>query len=61
MTPTPTPRYWSWAVSEHNNSLDLESGVITWDDPLRIAHSLQHSADLSRRRKVELRRLYGRG
>jgi hypothetical protein len=51
MTATPTPRYWSRAVSEHSNALDLEPGVFTWDDPLRIARSLKHSADSSSRRK----------
>lgn len=51
MTTTPTPRYWSRAVSEHSNALDLEPGVFTWDDPLRIARSLQHSAESSSRRK----------
>ena len=51
MTATPTPRYWSRAVSEHSNALDLEPGVFTCDDPLRIARSLKHSADSSSRRK----------
>jgi len=51
MTATPTPRNWSRAVSEHSNALDLEPGVFTWDDPLRIARSLKHSADSSSRRK----------
>ena len=51
MTATRTPRNWSRAVSEHSNALDLEPGVFTWDDPLRIARSLKHSADSSSRRK----------
>jgi hypothetical protein len=51
MTATPTPRNWSRAVSEHSNALDLEPGVFTWEDPLRIARSLKHSADSSLRRK----------
>jgi hypothetical protein len=51
MTATPTPHNWSRAVSEHSNALDLEPGVFTWDDPARIARSLQHSADSSLRRK----------
>lgn len=76
MTAIPTPRRWSRAVSEHSNALDLKPGGFTWADHLRIARSLQHSADFSRRRKreayasamavlerskVELRRHYGRG
>jgi hypothetical protein len=51
MTATPTPRYWSRAVSEHSNALDLEPGVFTWNDPLHIARSLKPSADSSSRRK----------
>ncbi len=51
MTPTPTARRWSRAVSEKSNALDLEPGVFTWDDPVRIARSLKHSADSSRRRR----------
>ena len=51
MAPTPTPRNWSRAVSEHSNALDLEPGLFSWDDPARIARSLKHSADSSSRRK----------
>lgn len=54
MTPTPRPRSWSRAVSEHSNALDLEPGVFTWDDPLLIARSLKHSADSSSRRRREV-------
>jgi len=35
-----------------SNALDLESGVFTWSDPRRIAVSLKHSAEVSRRRKA---------
>jgi hypothetical protein len=38
-------------VSRRSDALDLEPGVFTWDDPLRIARSLQRSAEASRRRK----------
>jgi hypothetical protein len=33
--------------------LDLEEGVFTWDEPKRIAKSLQNSAETSNRRKAE--------
>lgn len=36
---------------ETSNALDLEQGVFTWDDPHRIAESLKHSAEESKRRK----------
>jgi DNA-binding GntR family transcriptional regulator len=40
-------------VSRRSDALDLEPGVFTWDDPVRIARSLQRSAEASRRRKRE--------
>lgn len=43
--------HWSGRVTRESNALDLEEGVFTWDDPLRIAASLKRSADASRRRK----------
>jgi len=72
---TPTPRYSSRAVSNLSHALDLQRVEFTWEDPLPIARSLQHSADSGSRRrreayasamamqergKVELRRLKGR-
>jgi len=42
---------WSQRVTETSNALDLEPGVFSWDDPRRIARSLQWSADNSDRRK----------
>ncbi len=45
------PKYWSREVTGHSNALDLEQGVFTWDDPRRIALSLQRSAETSMRRK----------
>jgi hypothetical protein len=44
---------WSNRVTRESNALDLEAGVFTWDDPKRIAMSLKHSADVSKRRKAE--------
>lgn len=46
-------KYWSGEVTEHNNALDLESGVFTWKDPERIAKSLKISAEISIRRKAK--------
>ena len=44
---------WSSDVTHKSNALDLEPGVFTWSDPVRIARSLKHSADTSTRRKAE--------
>jgi hypothetical protein len=46
-------KYWSGKVTKESNALDLEEGVFTWDDPKRIAKSLQNSAETSHRRKAE--------
>ena len=43
---------WSQKVTETSNALDLEQGVFSWDDPVKIARSLKHSADSSERRKT---------
>jgi len=45
------PRKWSAAVTETSDALDLEAGVFKSDSPIRIATSLKHSAEHSRRRK----------
>lgn len=42
---------WSGEVTRTSNALDLEAGVFTWQDPVRIARSLQRSAEASSRRK----------
>jgi len=42
---------WSQHVSESSDALALDDGVFTWDDPRRIAASLQHSAIVSTQRK----------
>jgi hypothetical protein len=47
------PRYWSGRVTEGSDALDLEGGVFSLQDPKRIAASLKHSAERSRRRKAE--------
>lgn len=43
---------WSQKVTEKSNALDLQSGVFTWNNPERIALSLKHSAEQSKRRKA---------
>jgi hypothetical protein len=44
---------WSQDVTEHSDALDLDEGVFTWDDPKKIAESLKHSAEVSKRRKTD--------
>jgi len=44
-------RYWSTNVTKESDALDLEEGVFAWKNPQRIALSLKHSAESSRRRK----------
>ena len=44
-------KYWSDYVTKHSFALDLEEGVFTWDDSLKIAESLKRSAEASQRRK----------
>ena len=46
-----SPRYWSAAVTERSNALDLAKGLFTLPRPAQIARSLKRSADRSRRRK----------
>jgi hypothetical protein len=48
-----TPKRWSQEVTEHSNALDLERGVFTLKDPKKIAASLKHSAEASKRRKAD--------
>lgn len=43
---------WSGRVTHESRALDLESGVFTWSDPLKIAGSLKDSAERSSRRKA---------
>ncbi len=49
--PKPKPKRWTQHVTQTSNALDLDKGVFTWDDPRRIARSLQRSAERSKRRK----------
>ena len=51
--PDASPADWSARVTHGSDALDLEEGVFTWDNPVRIARSLKHSADTSTRRKAE--------
>ncbi len=51
--PDPSAARWSARVTRESTALDLEEGVFTWDDPLRIAQSLKRAADSSARRKAE--------
>ena len=46
-------RYWSGRVTKESNALDLDRGVFTLKSPKRIAASLKHSAERSRRRKAD--------
>ena len=44
-------RRWSAEVTKHSNALDLEHDVFRSKDPRKIARSLKHSAEQSKRRK----------
>ncbi len=44
-------RRWSQKVTDKSDALDLDKEVFTLDDPAKIASSLKHSAENSRRRK----------
>jgi hypothetical protein len=44
-------RRWSARVTNESDALDLKGGVFKLRDPKRIAASLKHSAERSRRRK----------
>ena len=46
-------RRWSQRVTEESVALDLERGVFTLRSPKKIAASLKHSAEQSRRRKAD--------
>lgn len=47
-----TARKWSQDVTEHSDALTLDRGVFTLQDPAKIALSLKHSAEHSRRRRA---------
>src|SRR3954469_11152745 len=44
-------RYWSAEVLKKSDALNLERGLFTLQSPHKIAVSLKHSAERSRRRK----------
>ncbi len=46
-------RYWCGRVTRESDALDFDRGVFTWEDPKKIAASLKHSAERSRRRKSD--------
>jgi hypothetical protein len=48
-----SPRRWSAGVTKRSDALDLERGVFAMKDPKRIAASLKHSAEISRRKKAD--------
>ena len=47
----PTKKRWSGRVTKKSNALDLDKGVFTSNDPGKIAHSLERSAQKSTRKK----------
>jgi len=49
----PASRRWSQRVTKHSNALDLEHGVFSGTDPVRMARSLKRSAERSHRRKSD--------
>jgi hypothetical protein len=50
-TARPGSSRWSAEVTKHSDALDLEHDVFRSKDPRKIAHSLKHSAEQSKRRK----------
>ena len=50
---TKKQKRWSQRVTKESSALALEPRVFTFEDPKRIARSLKHSAERSRRRKGE--------
>src|SRR6266513_3432200 len=50
-TARPSSRRWSAKVTKHSDALDLEHDVFRSKDPGKIARSLKHSAEQSKRRK----------
>ena len=47
------PKKWSKKVTKHSNAMDLEKDVFKQTDPKKIAESVKHSAEKSKRRKAE--------
>jgi hypothetical protein len=50
-TPAKKAKKWSRKVTKHSNALDLEQDVFKKKDPKKIAESLKHSAEHSKRKK----------
>jgi RNA polymerase-interacting CarD/CdnL/TRCF family regulator len=48
---TKTADKWSADVTEHSNAMDLEKDIFKSGDPDKIAESVKHSAETSKRRK----------
>jgi hypothetical protein len=48
---TAAPKNWTAKITMSSDALDLEKGIFTWKDPIKIAQSLKHSAETSTRRK----------
>lgn len=46
-----TTKKWSAGVTEHSNAMDLENNIFKSGDPDKIAKSVKHSAETSKRRK----------
>jgi len=46
------PKKWSAKVTKNSNAMDLEENIFESDDPKKIAESLKHSAEKSKRRKT---------
>jgi len=49
---TPSKKKWSAKVTATSNALDLENNVFEYKDPKKVAASLKHSAEISKRRKT---------
>jgi hypothetical protein len=47
----PSKKKWSGQVTATSNALDLENHIFESTDPVKIANSLKHSAEVSKRRK----------
>ena len=50
-SPGTTRKRWSGEVTRESHALQLEDGVFTWKDPVKIARSLKESAEASTQRK----------
>jgi len=49
----PTKKKWSADVTKHSNALDLDKDVFKQRNAGKVAHSLEHSADKSTRKKSD--------